>query len=49
MDGMGRTRRRMLVISYIHLLYHEEVRSSNEGMLNSYQLLAFSHQQTTDC
>ena len=49
MDGMGRTRRLMLVISDIHLLYHEEVRSSNKRMLNSYQLLAFSHQQTTDC
>lgn len=49
MDGMGRTRCLMPVISYIHLLYHEEVGSSNERMLNSYQLLAFSHQQTTDC
>jgi hypothetical protein len=39
----------MLVISYIYLLYHEEVRSSNKRMLNNYQLLAFSHQQTTDC
>jgi hypothetical protein len=32
----------MLVISDIHLLYHEEVRSSNERMLNSYQLSAVS-------
>ena len=44
MDGMGRPRSMMLVVSNLHLLNHEEVGISNERMLNSYQLLAFSNQ-----
>lgn len=33
MDGMGSSRSIMLVISNLHLLHHEEVRSSDERML----------------
>jgi hypothetical protein len=33
MDGMGRTRRIMLVISHRHLLNNEEIRSCDKGML----------------
>ena len=33
MDGMGRSRRIMFIISSLHFLYHEEIRSCNEGML----------------
>ena len=35
MDGMGCSRSIMSVISYLHLLYHEEVRSSDERMLGT--------------